>query len=92
MARQRPAERPRTANDTVDGGAGNDRLWGGRGTDTLSGGEGDDVLHALANDDVVDSLDCGAGQDTVWLNANESDSHVNCEIVKTVTVSAADDG
>jgi hypothetical protein len=43
-------------------------------------------LHALANDDQTDTIDCGAGNDTVWLNVNESDTHVNCETVKTVTV------
>ena len=32
------------------------------------------------------------GRDVVWLNANESDSHVNCEIVKTVSVTTVDDG
>ena len=84
--------RGRHGNDRLSGDAGNDRLWGGRGTDSLSGGEGDDVLHALANDDVVDTLDCGPGNDTVWLNANESDTHTGCETVKTVSTAAADDG
>ena len=28
-------------------------------------------------------------KDTVWLNANEQDQAVNCEIVKTVHVTAA---
>ena len=27
-------------------------------------------------------LDCGAGQDVVWLNPNENDTHVNCEVVR----------
>jgi hypothetical protein len=35
----------------------------------------------------VDQIDCGPGRDVVWLNAAEQDTHVNCEIVKTVTVS-----
>ena len=36
----------------------------------------------------VDRIDCGAGNDVVWLNAKETtDVHVNCETVKTVTVS-----
>ena len=28
-------------------------------------------------------LDCGPGQDVVWLNKNESDTYVNCEVVRT---------
>jgi Ca2+-binding RTX toxin-like protein len=70
----------------VDGGPGNDRLHSGPGTDTLTGGDGDDVLFMVVNDDKLDHADCGAGQDTVWVNADESDAKVNCETVKTVTI------
>ena len=75
--------RGRHGNDTVNGGNGNDITFGGRGADVSYGGEGDDRLHAIANDDQVDTLDCGPGYDRVWLNANESDTHVNCEKVFT---------
>jgi len=78
--------------DTVDGGPGNDRLFVGRGVDVELGGDGNDVLHALARDNQVDSLDCGPGHDVVWLNANEQDTHVNCEVIKTVSTSQPDDG
>ena len=62
-------------------------MWPGRGTDRQQGGEGDDVLHALARDKQVDTIDCGPGNDVVWLNAKETtDVHVNCETVKSVTV------
>ena len=74
-------------DDTVDGGPGNDRLHSGSGADTLIGGDGDDVLFMVVNDDTVDHADCGAGHDTVWINANEADVNANCETVKTVTVS-----
>jgi Ca2+-binding RTX toxin-like protein len=74
-------------NDSVDGGAGNDRLRSGGGTDMLTGGDGDDVLFMVADDNKLDHADCGAGNDIVWVNANESDAHANCETVKTVTVS-----
>ena len=73
-------------NDTLNGEDGNDRMWPGRGTDRQMGGDGDDVLHALARDRQVDQIDCGPGNDTVWLNAKEQAVHVNCEVVKTVTV------
>jgi Ca2+-binding RTX toxin-like protein len=77
----------------VQGGDGNDRIWPGWGADVENGGAGDDVLHALANDDKVDRIDCGDGNDVVWLNANEQDVHVNCETVmtKAVTGSGGDD-
>ena len=50
------------------------------------------VLHALARDRQVDQIDCGPGNDTVWLNAKEQDVHVNCEVVKTVTVNKGNGG
>ncbi len=83
--------RGRHGDDTVDGGAGNDRLFVGRGTDIENGGEGDDVLHALAFDGQVDTLDCGPGHDVVWLNANEQDVQVNCEVIRTVSTTTPDD-
>jgi Ca2+-binding RTX toxin-like protein len=83
--------RGRHGNDNVDGGNGADRLFVGRGVDIENGGEGNDVLHALARDNQVDTLDCGPGQDVVWLNANEQDTHVNCEVVRTVTTTQQDD-
>jgi Ca2+-binding RTX toxin-like protein len=79
-------------NDTLNGEGGNDRMRGGPGNDTVNGGEGNDVLHALARDKMLDQIDCGDGVDTVWLNAKESDTYVNCEIVKTVVTSRKDDG
>jgi hypothetical protein len=48
-------------------------------------------MHALARDRKVDQIDCGPGNDIVWLSATEQDVHVNCEVVKTVTV-AGDGG
>ena len=83
--------RGRRGNDALDGGEGNDRMWGGHGADTQQGGAGDDRLHALARDRMVDNLDCGPGNDTVWLNANESDVAVNCEVTRTVTTTRAED-
>ena len=56
---------------------------------TLLRWRGDDGLHAIANDDQVDTLDCGPSDVPVWLNANESDTHVNCEKVFTVTITSA---
>ena len=83
-------------NDRVWAGAGNDVVEGGSGADREFGGPGNDLMHALANDHQVDFVDCGGGDhDVVWLNAAEQDTQINCEIVKTVTVtpqlSAEDD-
>jgi Ca2+-binding RTX toxin-like protein len=84
--------RGRWGNDTVNGDNGNDRIWVGRGADVENGGAGDDRMHALARDRMVDRIDCGEGHDVVWLNSKEADTHVNCEVVKTVTTSHPDDG
>src|SRR5918995_237268 len=56
-------------DDTLNGDGGNDRLLGDHGKDTENGGDGDDRLHALARDNQKDTLDCGPGNDIVWLNA-----------------------
>jgi Ca2+-binding RTX toxin-like protein len=66
----------------VTGGDGNDSLWPGSGQDVEFGGDGNDRLHALANDNQVDTLDCGAGDDTAIVNLNERDVvAANCEHV-----------
>jgi hypothetical protein len=39
---------------------------------------------------MVDTLDCGPGNDRVWLNSAESDVQVNCEQVRVVTISNTD--
>jgi Ca2+-binding RTX toxin-like protein len=74
-------------DDSVNGGPERDSLWGGRGVDSENGGDGNDVLHSLAADGQVDALDCGPGNhDVAWLRAGESDTTVNCELMKTVTI------
>jgi Ca2+-binding RTX toxin-like protein len=84
--------RGRWGNDTVNGDNGNDRIWVGRGADVENGGAGNDRMHALARDRMIDRIDCGEGHDVVWLNSRESDTHVNCEVVRTVTTTQTDDG
>ncbi len=84
--------RGRRGNDTVNGDNGDDRIWVGHGADVENGGAGNDRMHAIARDRMVDTIDCGPGNDIVWLNSKESDVHVNCETVKTVTTTHDDDG
>lgn len=72
--------------DVIDAGAGNDRIYAGRGADVIDAGEGDDVARVLARDGRVDRVHCGPGRDTIWLQETERDEHVNCEVVKIVTV------
>lgn len=82
-------------NDILDGGTGNDRLLGGLGNDrhiggtgndlitpglgidTVVAGEGNDVVGAV--DGVRDTIDCGAGRDSVV--ADPIDRVKNCEKV-----------
>lgn len=63
--------------DSVYGDAGNDRLNGGTGRDKVFGGSGNDVI--VAADGAVDTIDCGAGKDTV--RADRKDIVRNCEKV-----------
>jgi uncharacterized repeat protein (TIGR01451 family) len=74
-------------NDTLVGGLGNDRIFGGTGNDHLVGGPGKDVLHGDVGNDTInardgqkDTVDCGAGHDTVNADKHDIVSH-NCEVV-----------
>jgi hypothetical protein len=62
-------------HDSLDGGAGNDNLDGGPGTDRLKGGAGNDTINAA--DGRRESVDCGAGRDSV--TADRIDRLVGCE-------------
>ena len=65
----------RAGADTLAGGTGDDELVGGRGHDRLMGGAGDDII--VAGDGASDTVDCGAGRDTVYADA--SDRLTGCE-------------
>jgi Ca2+-binding RTX toxin-like protein len=72
-------------NDTIVGNALGNRLSGGGGNDTITGGAAEDRVEGQEGDDRIDtrdgrfdSIDCGAGTDT--LLADPGDSATNCEI------------
>jgi Ca2+-binding RTX toxin-like protein len=75
-----------TGDDKLTGGKGNDRLTGGPGNDTISPGSGRDVVNAGGGNDTINSvdgvketIDCGAGRDTV--RADKRDRLKHCEKV-----------
>jgi hypothetical protein len=75
-----------TGDDKLTAGKGNDRLTGGPGNDTLSPGSGRDVVDAGDGNDTINSvdgvketIDCGAGKDTV--RADKRDRLKHCEKV-----------
>ena len=75
-----------TGDDKLTGGKGNDRLTGGPGNDTISPGSGRDVVDAGGGNDTINSvdgvketIDCGAGKDTV--RADRRDRLKHCEKV-----------
>ncbi|MEI2701345.1 MAG: calcium-binding protein [Baekduia sp.] len=53
--------------DRLVGGEGNDDLIGGSGPDVLIGGRGDDTLY-LNDNDVDRRVECGPGDDTVYVD------------------------
>ena len=57
------------------GGAGNDSITGGPGEQRIEGNEGDDTIDS--RDGAFDSIDCGAGNDVVFADAD--DSTTGCE-------------
>ncbi|MGN7884186.1 beta strand repeat-containing protein, partial [Ensifer sp. 22460] len=61
-------------NDTIAGGGGDDNLRGGSGSDVLDGGEGNDIIHYGFLDSALgDTIDGGAGIDTISVEGNNSD-------------------
>lgn len=74
-------------DDLIYGGDGADSLQGGTGTDRISGGDGNDkiyhlVFESLSFDGKRDVIDCGAGNDEVWINtSHDHDVAVNCETI-----------
>jgi Ca2+-binding RTX toxin-like protein len=86
--------------DQVDGGSGPDEIFGddgadllvgGPGADTIAGGKGDDTIRAA--DDSRDEIDCGEGNDTVYVEADAPtrDVLLNCETVTPVPPEGAND-
>lgn len=63
---------------TLDGGGLYDWIHGSPGPDTVLGGDGNDEIWVFGGD--ADVVDCGSGFDEV--NADETDSVVNCERVR----------
>jgi Ca2+-binding RTX toxin-like protein len=71
-------------SDKLTGGRGNDRLTGGPGHDTISPGDGKDLVFAGGGNDTInavdgvkETIDCGAGKDTV--RADRRDRLKGCE-------------
>jgi hemolysin type calcium-binding protein len=64
--------------DWLYGGTGGDRLRGGGGSDHLDGGPGADLV--LARDGKVDSIDCGRGRDTAYVD--DQDRVRACERIR----------
>ena len=57
-----------------------DTFDGGPGYEAITGTAGDDVIHA--RDGGPDTIDCGAGDDTVYVDRSE-DGVFDCETVVT---------
>jgi Ca2+-binding RTX toxin-like protein len=76
-------------DDTLDGNEGNDILLGGSGSDKINGGDGDDYLESSfvigstsISDGKSDTLTCGPGIDTAFVNPLDGDTvSADCEIV-----------
>jgi RTX calcium-binding nonapeptide repeat (4 copies) len=73
-----------TGPDAVRGGQGADLLFPGPGLDKVAAGDGDDVVYLDHDDLDADTVDCGAGTDTVVYDgaANQSDVLEDCEVLE----------
>ena len=88
-------------NDRLVGGDGNDIIYGGLGADTIQGGTGDDKIYhsrdmtagLTSPDDSKDTIDCGPGNDEVWINVQtDHDTSINCETVHDEAVNTPPTG
>ncbi len=76
-------------DDTLNGNDGNDMILGGTGGDKIDGGNGDDYLvssyvigSTSISDGKADTLTCGPGIDTAFINPLDGDTAAaDCEIV-----------
>ncbi|HWI08560.1 MAG TPA: calcium-binding protein, partial [Solirubrobacteraceae bacterium] len=77
--------------DRLTGDAGDDMITGGPGADVVAGGDGDDAIRAA--DDSADTVDCGDGNDTVFVEADtpQRDRLISCETVIPIPPEAAND-
>jgi Ca2+-binding RTX toxin-like protein len=73
--------------DDLRGGAGDDLVYGGAGNDQIDAGKGRDVVKAGTGNDTIkakdrkaETIDCGAGKDTV--TADKTDKLKGCETKK----------
>jgi Domain of unknown function (DUF4347)/Putative Ig domain/Calx-beta domain/Domain of unknown function (DUF4114)/RTX calcium-binding nonapeptide repeat (4 copies) len=66
-------------DDVLSGLGGNDTINGGNGIDTISGGDGDDIINPglFVFGRLLDSVDGGAGVDTLILDQDLANSLVN---------------
>ena len=79
------------ADDIINGNSGNDTVQGGPGNDQVNGDDGNDlVVGSFANssmsikDLAVDTLTCGIGNDTAFINISDNDTaSADCETVIT---------
>jgi Ca2+-binding RTX toxin-like protein len=68
-------------SDTLSGRAGPDRLFAGGGRDRLISGDGADRLHA-DDDDRDQAINCGRGDDVVFVDRGEDPKLIRCERVE----------
>jgi len=71
----------RAQNDSLGGQEGADIINGGAGKDTLNGHGGSDHVRAAPNADTqaMDSIDCGAGTDFLYVESGYTGGALNCE-------------
>ena len=78
-----------SGNDNLNGDDGNDYIQGGSGIDTVNGGSGNDTLissfingSTTLRDFEPDSIICGDGFDTAFINLADNDTASSgCEII-----------
>ena len=87
-------------SDRLDGGSGADELTGDAGADTITAGPGPDVIDGGDGDDTIraaddsrDGVACGAGTDTVYVEADfpQRDGLTDCEVVLPIAPASAND-
>ena len=75
--------------DVADAGAGNDTVYVDSGPDVIAAGEGDDTVFANTGNPVR-RVDCGPGDDILFVNPPFNPHHVSARYVGCETIMAAE--
>lgn len=75
------------SNDVIAGGPGMDTIFGGSGNDKIFQNS-EQVYSSSIGDGYRDRINCGEGNDEVWINVLDNDYVTGCEVIHLGTIAS----